>query len=84
MEKAVDNRVLIIDDDSSIRFTLALFLKKKGFIPIEAESGKEGLDAVRRLDPSVILLDLRMPDMDGLETLGHIREIDPQLPVIIV
>ncbi len=84
MENAVDNRVLIIDDDSSIRFTLALFLKKKGFIPIEAESGKEGLDAVRRLDPSVILLDLRMPDMDGLETLGHIREIDPQLPVIIV
>lgn len=77
-------KILIIDDDSRIRQILAEILKTKGFFPIEASSGHEALDLVRTMKTDLALLDLKMPGMDGFDTLREIRKIDPSMPIIII
>ena len=77
-------KILIIDDDSRIRQILSEILKTKGFFPIEAAGGREALDLVRTMKTDLALLDLKMPGMDGIETLREIRKIDPAMPVIII
>ena len=57
--------VLIIDDDATIRQTLASFLSEEGYTPVTAEGGQAALELVTRLAPDVILLDMQMPDLTG-------------------
>lgn len=66
MEKV---RILIVDDDPSIVGMLRKFLAKQGYEPLVAQSGKEALSAVRRAHPAIVLLDVRLPDANGLELL---------------
>ena len=76
--------VLIVDDDESIRFTLSQTLAA---LPVEidtAASGEQALEHVAQKKVAVILLDLRMPGMDGMEVLGRLRESRPDIPVIII
>jgi CheY-like chemotaxis protein len=81
-------RVLIVDDEADVRKTLTDILRAMRYaesLEIEAVSdGREGLDAVVRQRPDVVLLDLQMPRMDGLALLKQIREIEPRLPVIVI
>ncbi len=77
-------KVLIIDDDRSVRLVLATILKKNGFLPIEASGGPEGIKLFRNKHPLCVLLDLKMPEMDGIQTLDALKKIDPYIPVIIV
>ena len=77
-------KILIIDDDPKIRQVLFEILKAKGFFPIEASGGREALDLVRTMRTDLALLDLKMPGMDGIETLQELRKIDPAMPVIII
>lgn len=65
--------VLIIDDEASIRQSLLGALKDEGYKVITASSGKEGLDLIRADRPDVVLLDIWMPEMDGIETLRQIK-----------
>lgn len=79
-------RLLIIDDEWSIRQVLEARLVACGFEVATAGDGSEGLDAARRSSPDVILLDLRMPDMDGFEVFRQLRAHDRTrgVPVIFL
>ncbi len=76
--------VLTIDDEALLRRAFSNWLKSQGYTPIEAGDGKAGLAAVRESHPDLVLCDLRMPGMDGLEVLSRIREERPDLPVIVI
>ena len=75
--------ILIVDDDQSTRQLLSDFFILSGFITAQAGSGEEAIQLVRNENPSVILLDMLMPGMDGLETLKKIREIRPNAGIIM-
>lgn len=77
-------KILLIDDDPKIRKVLSVILKTQGFFTIEASGGREALDLVRTMRTDLALLDLKMPEMDGIETLREIRKIDPAMPVIMI
>jgi DNA-binding response OmpR family regulator len=77
-------KVLVIDDEQGIRDLLDTLLRRKGYDVVLAESGWKGLECFRRARPDVIVLDLKMPEMDGLTVLRQIRSLDPKTPVIIL
>lgn len=79
-----DVTVLIVDDEPEVRHVLKDFFKKKGYRALEAESGKRALEIVRSEKVSAVLLDIRMPEMDGLTALEELLKIDPKLGVIMV
>jgi len=79
-------RVVCIEDEPEMIDLVRLILGRKGYDVIGANGGIEGLDAVRRERPDIILLDLMMPDMDGWEVYQQIKA-DPalkQIPVVVV
>jgi CheY-like chemotaxis protein len=77
-------KILVIDDEQGIRNLLDTLLRRKGYDVVLAESGRQGLDLFRRERPDVIVLDLKMPEMDGLTVLRQIKNLDPGKPVIIL
>src|SRR5215213_7128761 len=80
----IKDKVLVIDDQPSVRFGLRALLEAEGYRVLEAESGAGALPVVTENAPHLILLDLRLPDIDGLELLLRIKEIDDDVPVIIL
>ncbi len=78
--------VLVVDDDVTIRFLACEALEYAGFAIEEAESGKEALTAFERLRPSIVLLDVMMPEMDGFETCVKLRQLPggDRTPVILL
>lgn len=76
-------RVLVIDDDREMRVSLAHLLESVGYEAIIVKSAQEGLDAIHATAPDVIISDVRMPDMDGLEFQLKAREIS-RVPVILI
>jgi DNA-binding NtrC family response regulator len=76
--------VLVIDDDPLIRKTLSSYLSKKGFEAVVAEDGEEGIQKYEEHVPDLVVLDIRLPDVDGLEVLGRIREKNPNAGIIIM
>ena len=76
-------KILVIDDDRSIRSLLASLLSRKGYQVILADNGPEGLELFRQERPDVIVLDLKMPGMDGLTVLQHVRRVSLDQPVIM-
>jgi len=77
-------KILVIDDQPSVRFGLRSLLEAEGYRVFEAETGAKGLAAVTENAPQLILLDLRLPDGDGLELLPRLKSIDDDVPVIIL
>jgi diguanylate cyclase (GGDEF)-like protein len=78
------SKILIIDDDPAICGVIADYLSNKGFVVLEAEDGTVGLNLFARENPDLVLLDLRLPGMDGLEILSCINKDSPDTPVVIV
>ncbi|MBN2244287.1 MAG: sigma-54-dependent Fis family transcriptional regulator [Candidatus Aminicenantes bacterium] len=76
--------ILIIDDDPLIRKTLSAHLTAKDFEIIVAETGEEGLRKFNESNPDLVILDIRLPDMDGLETLKNIKSQNPNSSIIIM
>lgn len=76
--------ILVIDDEQGIRDLLHTFLRRSGYDVIVAENGPKGLELYRRECPDVVVLDLKMPGMDGLTVLQQVRSLNPLQPVIIV
>ncbi len=76
--------ILIVDDEESVRKSLADVMRDEGYEVVTAGSGREGIDLLGELQPALALLDIAMPDMDGIETLRRFREIRPDMPVIMV
>ncbi|MFM8951180.1 MAG: sigma-54-dependent transcriptional regulator [Bacteroidota bacterium] len=77
-------KIIIIDDERSIRNTLKEILTYEGFEVVEAQDGLEGLKAVEKAKFDVILCDIKMPKMDGIEVLEKIQEMASETPVVIV
>src|SRR6202046_1910082 len=78
------HRVLVIDDDASLRFTLEAVLSDAGLTVDEAHGGAEGLAAFEARGADVVLTDLAMPDVDGMQVLTRIRAQDPSVPVLML
>lgn len=76
--------ILTIDDEEQIRTSFKLFLEDYDFVILEANNGREGLEIFRREQPDLILCDLRMPEMDGLDVLETIKNESPDTPIIVV
>jgi len=79
-----DLRVFIVDDDASVRDSLQALLDASGHTTDAYESGVDFLKAANKIGRGCVLLDVRMPKMDGLEVQAHLREARPDLPVVIV
>jgi CheY-like chemotaxis protein len=77
-------KVLVVDDEEEVRQVLQEFLEGRGYDVRGAESGPSALGLVESFSPDVVLLDVSMPDMDGVEVLKRIVGIRPTLPVIMV
>jgi DNA-binding NtrC family response regulator len=79
-----NHRVLIIDDERPVLMTLEALLKRHGYHVDTAPTASQGLKLIRSKSPTLILLDLQLPDADGLETLDRIKTEVPQIQVIIL
>ncbi|MGH8188035.1 MAG: sigma-54-dependent transcriptional regulator, partial [Steroidobacteraceae bacterium] len=77
-------RILVIDDEAAIRDSLRMILEYEHHEFIGASSGPEGVALIKREPSDVVLLDIKMPGMNGLETLADIRKIDEALPVAMI
>ncbi|HEY7896606.1 MAG TPA: sigma-54 dependent transcriptional regulator [Gemmatimonadaceae bacterium] len=81
---AVKPSVLVVDDETGILETLRILLKNEGFTPHVALGGRQGLDQIAALAPDIVITDVRMPSVTGLEILSAARAKDPDLPVILM
>ncbi|MCH7814755.1 MAG: response regulator transcription factor [Planctomycetes bacterium] len=77
-------RVVVIEDEPAIRRGIVDMLKVAGYDPVEAGDGAAGLAAGRRVGVDLVLLDLRLPKMDGMVVLAELRKTHPKLPIIIL
>ncbi|UCG77366.1 MAG: sigma-54-dependent Fis family transcriptional regulator [Nitrospirota bacterium] len=79
-----DNRILVIDDEAIVRVSCQRVLTPEGFDVIVVPSGREAIDRLEKEKFDLVLTDLKMPDMDGLEVLKTIKSRWPELIVIII
>ena len=79
-----NTRVLLIDDEVDYTEPIRFWLQSKGYLVTDAPSGQEGIEIIKQGLADIVFLDLKMPVMDGIETLKRIRKINKDLPVIIV
>ena len=77
-------RILVVDDETAIRDSLKMTLEYEGYEFIGAATGQEGLTIAERESPDLVLLDVKMPGMDGLEVLDRLRAVNDSIPVIVV
>ena len=77
-------KILVVDDDAEVRMATRDFLASKGYEVTVAEGGREALRMLDASPADVVLLDVAMPDMDGMETLKRIVAAHPAMPVIMV
>src|SRR5262252_4490033 len=78
------SRILVIDDEAPIRDSLKMTLEYEGYEFIGAATGQEGLALAEREAPDLVLLDVKMPGMDGIEVLERLRNMNEALPVVVV
>lgn len=76
--------LLVIDDEPNIAFTIGETLASDELRVISAPTARQGFEAVRRRRPDVVLLDVRLPDMSGLDAFQQIHALDPRIPIIIM
>ena len=76
--------ILVVDDESGILQTLQILLKNEGFDVTTAQGGKAGLDALKAQAPDIVLTDVRMPQVTGIDILAAVRQQDPETPVILM
>ncbi|PKL39515.1 MAG: two-component system response regulator [Candidatus Riflebacteria bacterium HGW-Riflebacteria-1] len=77
-------KILVIDDEHSVRWAFEKALQKAGYQVALAENGVKGLNLYKTFHPDIVLVDIRMPEMDGLTVLEHIRELDSEAQVIVM
>jgi two-component system response regulator AtoC len=77
-------KILVIDDQTAILESLSMFFSEKGYETLTAEYGKEGLEKVQSEQPDIVISDIRLPDVNGIEVLKTIRSIDDQIFVIMI
>lgn len=83
MAEAPEKTILLVDDEAGIRTVLGIALADSGYAVTTAESGEDALRLFRRDRPAIVLTDIKMPDMDGIELLRHIKTESPDTEVIM-
>jgi len=78
------SKVLVIDDERGILDTISILLRGEGFEVTALQNGREALDRFDELEPDIVLTDIRMPSISGIEVLESVRSWDPQTPVILM
>ena len=78
------SKILIIDDDDQLRKSFEKLLSEEGYAVTSAASGEAGLEIIKSRSPDLVIADIRLPGINGLETYRVIREMDPKLPVIMM
>src|SRR5207253_6142309 len=78
------SRILVIDDEAAIRDSLKMTLEYEGYDFVGAATGQEGLALVERETPDLVMLDIKMPGMDGLEVLDRLRNMSETLPIVVI
>jgi two-component system nitrogen regulation response regulator GlnG len=76
--------LLVVDDEPNVLYSLEKRLRSEVLDVVTARSAKQGIDLVEQQQPDAVILDIRLPDMSGLEAFDRIRAIDPRLPVILI
>ena len=84
MEAVEPGRVLVVDDEPVVTSMVCDVLATVGYVVASAASGEKALNLVPTFNPSVVLLDLAMPGMSGMEVLQHLRREYPHIPVVIL
>ncbi len=82
--RSTPGTILVVDDVTDLRTLLAVALEDEGYAVVEARSGKEALAAIQTHHPDLVLLDVVLPDADGLQILGQIHREDPTISVIML
>lgn len=79
-------RVLVVDDEPDIRLLIRVYLVDAGYEVIEAENGREAIDSVTGDEPDLVLLDLRLPGLDGWEVIERLKEqgVAERIPVVAI
>jgi DNA-binding NtrC family response regulator len=80
----MSSKILVVDDEIFVCKMLRKFLIERGLRVVEAHNGEEAMEVFSRERPDVVLLDIRMPGKDGLETLAELKALDPEASVIMV
>jgi two-component system nitrogen regulation response regulator GlnG len=78
------NKILIVDDEPGFCQVTSRILEKAGFVPLLAQDAKTALQTIRSDDPEVVIVDMNLPDLDGLELLRRVKGLDEDLPVVII
>jgi two-component system sensor histidine kinase/response regulator len=76
--------IVVIDDDYAMRLSCAKILTKSGFTVETFEDGARGLEGVARLKPDLVVVDLKMPGLSGMEVIPRVHEIDPQIVIVVI
>ncbi|EXX85983.1 hypothetical protein BG53_06710 [Paenibacillus darwinianus] len=79
-----DKKVLIVDDQNGIRILLMEVFSSEGYATFQASNGKLALEIVKKESPDLVLLDMKIPGMDGLEILKHVKAINREIKVIMM
>ena len=82
MDKKV--KILVVDDEEAILDFLKEVVESQGYSFVRAMSGKEALEKIVEARPNLVILDIVMPGLDGLDVLGKIREVDKTLPIVML
>jgi len=77
-------KILVIDDDESIRQTLSNYLKRLGYSVLSAEDGEKGFDIIQSQQPDLIISDIKMPNLTGLELLKKVKDVNPLTKIILI
>jgi DNA-binding NtrC family response regulator len=79
-----NSKILIVDDDRNLRRTMSLILRHRGYITETVENGAEAIDCVREQSFDIILMDIRMPVLNGVQALKEIKAIRPETVVFMM
>jgi two-component system response regulator HydG len=77
-------RILIVDDEPSIRSALERWFNIRGFVADQAADGMEALEKIQQAPFDIITMDLDMPRMSGIEAIARIREMQPEIPIVVL
>ena len=77
-------KILIVDDEHLVRWSVRRYLEAEGFVAIDVASGHEALEILVKEEISILITDLIMPEMNGVELIQKAKEVKPELPILVI